>query len=159
MDADLAVPLRHVDDLLRAIQMGANVAIGSREIAGSVRVGEPGYRHLMGRVFNRLVSLLAVGGISDTQCGFKAFDANSVPMIFHRMRLYTQDADVVLDSRVTAVDVEILAIARRVGLRVAEVPVKWRHVEQSKVRPLPDAWEMVRSAVRVRCNLWLGRYD
>ncbi len=159
MDADLAVPLRHVDCLLDELKRGAHVAIGSREAPGSARLGEPGYRHLMGRVFNRIVALLAVGRIADTQCGFKAFDAQAVRRIFDRVRLYGEDSNIVSTSRVTAVDVEILAIARRIGLRVTEVPVTWRHVPRSKVRPLPDAWEMLSSALRVRWNLWLGRYD
>ena len=72
-DADLATPISYLGDFLGAIERGADVVIGSREGAGAKRVGEPVYRHLMGRAFNRLVQTLMLPGIDDTQCGFKVF--------------------------------------------------------------------------------------
>ena len=55
------------------LERGYDVAIGSREGQGAVRYNEPGYRHLMGRVFNKAVQLIALRQFNDTQCGFKAF--------------------------------------------------------------------------------------
>ena len=159
MDADLAVPLEHVDHVMRAVAAGADVAIGSRELDGAVRLGEPGYRHVMGRVYNRVVSTLAVRGIPDTQCGFKAFTAEATEAVFDRVRLYPPNGPVVTKSRVTGFDVELLAIAQRLRLRTVQIPVVWRHVERSKVRPLADAVGMLRDALSVRWNLTLGRYD
>ncbi len=74
-DADLATPLSYLTELRAALAAGCDVAIGSREGAGARRVGEPSYRHLMGRVFNGLVRLLLIPGVHDTQCGFKLFRA------------------------------------------------------------------------------------
>ena len=71
-DADLAVPIEEWERLHSALTNGYDLAIGSREGLGARRLGEPWYRHLMGRVFNLIVRVVAVGGIQDTQCGFKA---------------------------------------------------------------------------------------
>lgn len=82
-DADLSMPIAHLTRLLPADEFGgADIAIGSREAAGSQRVGEPLKRHLRGRVFNAIVRLLAVPGIADTQCGFKVFSARAAQALF-----------------------------------------------------------------------------
>jgi glycosyltransferase involved in cell wall biosynthesis len=159
MDADLAVPLSYVDAVAQALDSGADVAIGSRELDGAVRSGEPFYRHVMGRAYNRVVGALAVRGIPDTQCGFKGFSAEATHTVFSRVRLYPPDAPEVTKSRVTGFDVELLAVAQRQQLRIVQIPVEWRHVERSKVRPLADAINMLWDALRVRLNTWLGRYD
>ena len=158
MDADLAIPLTYVDRIVEEIRRGADVAIGSRELEGSRRRGEPWVRHAMGRSFNRFVAQLAVGGFRDTQCGLKGFSADAAEDIFHRVRLYPPDADIIGESRVTAFDVEILAIARRHNRHIVEIPVDWSHMPVSKVRPMQDAFLMIFDALRVRWNLWLRRY-
>ena len=82
-DADLSMPIAHLTRLLPADEFdGADIAIGSREAAGSQRIGEPLWRHLMGRVFNAIVRLLSVPGIADTQCGFKVFSARAAQALF-----------------------------------------------------------------------------
>ena len=116
-DADLATPISYVKEFMDAIERGADVVIGSREGAGASRVGEPIYRHLMGRAFNRLVQTLVLPGIDDTQCGFKAFTRFASREIIRRARLYA-DHDVVTGARVTAFDVEMLVIARKLGLNI-----------------------------------------
>ncbi len=80
--------------MLAALDAGYGVVIGSREGEGASREGEPAFRHIMGRVFNRLVRLIAVPGINDTQCGFKLFRADAVAAIVPRLRLYGADAPV-----------------------------------------------------------------
>ena len=72
-DADLAVPLEEWSKLHHLLMQNYDLVIGSREGVGAQRLGEPGYRHVMGRIFNFVVRLVAIGGIQDTQCGFKAF--------------------------------------------------------------------------------------
>jgi glycosyltransferase involved in cell wall biosynthesis len=157
-DADLSTPLCYTQRLLAAIEAGAAIAIGSREGAGAQRVGEPGYRHLMGRVFNAVVRALAVPGIDDTQCGFKAFRGDVAHDLFSRARLYV-DGTTVTGPRVTGFDVEILFLARRRGYKIAEVPVYWRHVSGSKVQPVQDAIRMFADVARVRLNALRGRYE
>src|SRR5687768_8861171 len=72
-DADLSAPISEVDKLLPYLEGKYDVAMGSREGAGAMRYDEPTYRHLMGRVFNTFVRLVALPQFHDTQCGFKAF--------------------------------------------------------------------------------------
>ena len=116
-----------------------DVAVGSREAPGAARYGEPGRRHLMGRIFNAITRRLTAPQIADTQCGFKCFGG---------------DAAVELFSRATmngfSYDVEVLHLARRLGLTIAEIGVDWYYREHSKVRPLRDAFSMTMDLVRIR---------
>jgi dolichyl-phosphate beta-glucosyltransferase len=101
----------------------------------------------MGRVFNRVVQALAVPGIEDTQCGFKAFRADAAKAIFTRQRL---------DG--FGFDVEVLYLARRLGYPIRVVPLRWEHKENSRVAPLRDTLAMLTDVLRVRLNGWRGRY-
>jgi glycosyltransferase involved in cell wall biosynthesis len=158
MDVDLATPLATWEPAQAAISRGAGVAIGSREGTGAARVGEPEYRHIMGRVFNGLVQLLLLPGIHDTQCGFKFFSRDALEDILPRQRLY-RDAAEVRSPRVTAFDVELLFIARQHGHEIAVIPVTWEYGDHSKVNPLTDTIQNLRDVLTVRVNGWLGRYQ
>ena len=147
-DADLAMPIEHVSRFLPPVLSDYDVAIASREAPGAVRYHEPWYRHLMGRVFNALVRVLAVPGIQDTQCGFKCFRREAARDIFS---VQTIDG--------WAFDVEILHIARRRGYRIVEVPIDWYYGEGSRVSPLSDSWNMVREVLRIRRSGQAGLYD
>jgi dolichyl-phosphate beta-glucosyltransferase len=157
-DADLATPLAYLTDLRAALAAGCDVAIGSREGAGARRVGEPAYRHLMGRVFNGLVRLLLIPGVHDTQCGFKLFRTDVARDLLLRSRLYRDTKQTVAGPRVTAFDVELLTIARLNGYRICPVPVVWRYGEGSKVRPARDTWHNVRDVLDVWIAAKRGRY-
>ena len=157
-DADLATPLSYLADLRAAVARGCDVAIGSREGAGARRVGEPVYRHLMGRVFNRLVQGMLLPGIDDTQCGFKLFQREAAQQILHRARLYAEPGAALAGPRVTAFDVELLVVARRLGYQICPVPVVWTYGTQSKVQPARDTWNNLRDVLLVRLNAWRGRY-
>lgn len=156
-DADLATPLAYLDLFREEIAHGADLVIGSREGAGARRIGEPGHRHLMGRGFNLLVQGLLVPGISDTQCGFKMFRREAALAIFGASRLYAPD-QVVSGPRVTAFDVEVLVIARRLGYRIAVVPVVWTYGEQSKVSPARDTLNNLRDVLLVKWHDLRGAY-
>ena len=157
-DADLATPLRHLHDLVAAIDNGCAIAIGSREGAGAVRIGEPTYRHVMGRAFNWLVRLVALPGFADTQCGFKLFRREAVDQILSSTRLYSGASDSITGPRVTAFDVELLVIARRQHLRICPVPVTWSYGEQTKVDPLRDTWYNLTDVLRIKVHDLRGRY-
>jgi glycosyltransferase involved in cell wall biosynthesis len=158
-DADLSTPLDESRRLLRALEKGAHVAIGSREGTGARRQDEPFYRHLMGRGFNFLVQLMLVPGVRDTQCGFKMFSRQAARAIFSRLRRYGPDAPIVKGPMVTAFDVEVLFLARKLGFKIAEVPVQWKHEVGSKVRPALDAIRMARDVGLVSWNDWKGAYS
>lgn len=149
-DADLSVPITDVPKFLPpALPAGSfDVAIASREVKGAVRHGEPGYRHLMGRVFNTLVRVLAVPKIQDTQCGFKCFTREAAQLLFPLQRI---------DG--WGFDVEVLHIAARHHLRMIEIPVNWYYGVNSRVRPVHDTLNMVKELLKIRTNSRAGYYD
>ena len=157
-DADLATPIEEEQKLTRWLENGYAIAIASREGLGARRIGEPFYRHLMGRVFNLITRMVAVGGFQDTQCGFKMFRADAARDIFNRVRLYGDDAGAVKGAAVTAYDVEVIFLAVKRGYRVKEVPTEWRYGTQTKVNPLRDSMRNLGDVLRVRLNDWRGRY-
>ncbi|HPJ72277.1 MAG TPA: glycosyltransferase family 2 protein, partial [bacterium] len=131
------------------LEEGYDVVIGSRNLSGSdLVVRQPFYRRVMGRVFNGLVRAVAVGGIADTQCGFKCFTRAAMSSIAPRCRI---------DG--FSFDVEMLYLARRLGYRIREVPVKWLNAEGSTVSPVRDSLRMFRDVLRVRINAAAGRYS
>ncbi|MBI5741434.1 MAG: glycosyltransferase family 2 protein [Nitrospirae bacterium] len=146
-DADLAVPIEEADKFLPPRLSGFDVVIGSREIEGARRYGEPFHRHLMGRVFNSLVRTLVLTGIHDTQCGFKCFRREVARVLFSAGRI---------DG--WGFDVEILLIARLKQYRIAEVPVNWYYGESSKISPVRDTLGMFREVLEIRRNNREGRY-
>ncbi|HSM55205.1 MAG TPA: dolichyl-phosphate beta-glucosyltransferase [Candidatus Sulfomarinibacteraceae bacterium] len=147
-DADLSMPIEEVNKFLPPALNGYDVAIGSREVDGSVRYNEPEYRHLMGRVFNFIVRLLAVPGFHDTQAGFKCF-----------RRPVAMDLLASQSINGWAFDVELLYIALQRHYRVVEVPIHWHYRQNSRISPVKDAIDMVREVLRIRINGWRGRYD
>jgi glycosyltransferase involved in cell wall biosynthesis len=158
MDADLATPLPTMNVAIERLSNGADVVIGSREGVGSRRIGEPEYRHLMGRAFNWLVQRLLLDDIDDTQCGFKFMTSEARDRILPLVRLYRGDEQVTR-PRVTAFDVELLYIARTLGLRVDVLPVTWSYGTSSKVNPIRDTLQNLRDVLQVWRNGRRGLYD
>ncbi len=146
-DADLAMPIEWLDRFLENMSVGMDIVIGSREIAGAMRLDEPRYRHVMGRVFNWVVRAVAVRGFQDTQCGFKCFSEDAAHELFSRQR-----------ARRMGFDAEILYLAIKMGYSVIEIPVEWRHQEGSKVRPGADSIDMLKDALLIRLRDISGRY-
>jgi dolichyl-phosphate beta-glucosyltransferase len=127
-DADLATPIEELEKLSKHIDR-VPIAIGSRALRGSwLERRQPRHRELLGRLANRLVQLLGVPGIYDTQCGFKLFRREAAQAIFRRVKLSGY-----------GFDFEALMIARDLGLEVAEVPIRWAHQQDSKVVLWRDA--------------------
>lgn len=147
-DADLAMPITELPKFLPPQQNGFQIAIGSREIAGAVRHNEPGYRHVMGRVYNLLVKLMAVPGFEDTQCGFKCFHRSVMDDLFSHQTI---------DG--FGFDVELLYLAQKRGYNIVEVPIHWYYQTESKVHPIRDTIRMVQDMVTVRQNDRNGVYD
>ncbi len=145
-DADLAMPVEQIADFLSAMGRGRDIVIGSRQIEGARRFDEPAARHLMGRLFNRCVRLIAVRGFEDTQCGFKCFTDRAAMALFPLQR-----------SRGFGFDVEILHLAARAGMDVEEIPIRWHHQRESKVRPLLDPFLMLGDALSARARTAFGR--
>lgn len=125
-DADLSAPIEELSKLWNAVEAGADIAIGSRALDRSL-IGrhQPGMREEAGKFFNAIVRAVVGLEIQDTQCGFKLFRADVAQAVFSRQRLER-----------FGFDVEILYIAKMLGYRTAEIPVRWNHAEGSKVSML-----------------------
>jgi dolichyl-phosphate beta-glucosyltransferase len=147
-DTDLAVPIEQLPRFLPPQLDRYDVAIASREVKGARRFDEPYYRHLMGRVYNLLVRWIAVPGIQDTQCGFKAFHHQVARHIFPYQTI---------DG--WGFDVEILFIAQHFAYHIVEVPVDWTYGTESKIHPVRDTLRMFRELLLVRRNARQGLYD
>jgi dolichyl-phosphate beta-glucosyltransferase len=157
-DADLAVPIEKWDVLWAELEQGYHLAIGSREGVGATRDGEPWHRHVMGRVFNLIIRIIAIGSFQDTQCGFKAMYRSVSDDLFRRVQIYGDNAPAVQGAAVTAYDVELLYLAVRRGYRVAEIPMPWRYGEETKVSALRDSWRNLHDVLHVRWNALRGVY-
>ncbi len=144
-DADLSVPIEDLPKFLppALAENSFDIAIASREVPGAIRHGEPEYRHLMGRVFNFLVRVMAVPDVQDTQCGFKCFTRTAAKFLFPLQQI---------DG--WGFDVEILHIASLHGLTMVEIPARWYYGQNSRVEPIRDTINMVNELVKVR---WFGR--
>lgn len=139
-DADHSTPIADIDRLWPRYDDGCPVVVASRSLAKSeILIRQPIHRVGMGRVFNLIVSLLAVRGIQDTQCGFKLFSQSAARRIFSRVR-----------TDGFAFDVEVLLRAREEGMRIAEVPVRWADAGGSRVRPGRDSIRMMMEILRMR---------
>jgi glycosyltransferase involved in cell wall biosynthesis len=158
-DADLATPLHYLDLFRDAVDRGCDVVIGSREGKGAERIGEPSYRHVMGRGFNLIVRLLLLPGIQDSQCGFKLFTRDAAQTILGKTLLYANQDVQVHGPRVTAFDVELLVVAKRCGFRICGMPVVWTYGKGSKVNPARDTWTNFSDVLSVKWNDLRGRYN
>jgi glycosyltransferase involved in cell wall biosynthesis len=149
-DADCSMPPEQLPKLLAPIiACKAEIAIGSRYAPGAKSdVKQPWYRVWWSRLANRVIQRSLVPGVRDTQCGFKAFTAEAARDLFGRGRI---------DG--WAFDLEILALARRVGFSIAEVGVEWTDDRRSRVNPLKDMWKVIREALTIRRNLRRGVYS
>lgn len=152
IDMDQATPIREVEKVLPKFKQGCDVVIGSR----SGRKGEPFARKIMAYGFMILRTIILRLPYKDTQCGFKAFKREAAREIFKRMMLFSEGKS---STGVTAgFDLELLYIARKLGLKVAEVPVYWEHVGSVRVNPIKDSWLGFKNLLEVRYNALIGLY-
>ncbi|MCW5978419.1 MAG: glycosyltransferase family 2 protein [Bryobacteraceae bacterium] len=148
-DADLSAPIEELAKLMEAVRrQGADVAIGSRALDRSlIGVHQSVFREQAGRVFNLAVRLLTGLPFWDTQCGFKLFSSEAAKAVFKKARLDR-----------FGFDVEALFLARKLGFCVVEAPVRWDHVEGTKVSMFRDSLDMFLDLLRVRWNQLRGYY-
>ena len=149
-DADGSMPPSQLTRLLAPIiACEADIAIGSRYADGAKSdVVQPKYRVLWSRLCNKVIQRSLVPGIRDTQCGFKAFTAETARDLFARGQI---------DG--WAFDLEILALAKRANFRVQEVGVEWKDDRRSRVNPVKDMIKVIREALTIRRNLRHGVYN
>ncbi len=153
-DMDQATPIDQVEKILPKFSEDFDVVIGSR----TGREGAPAIRKIMAYGFSILRNLILRLPYRDTQCGFKAFKAGAAKKIFRKLQIFNEKNLASGASVSAGFDLEVLYIARKLGLKVAEVPVVWHHKEGTKVNPIKDSWEGLRDLLLVRLNALQGKY-
>jgi dolichyl-phosphate beta-glucosyltransferase len=147
-DADLSAPIPESEKLLAALGAGNDVAIGSRALDRSlISAHQSWFRETAGIIFNRLVRFFTGLPFEDTQCGFKAFVLGRCRRVFEQQRIER-----------FGFDPEVLFLAQRQGLRMAEVPVRWAHDPATKVHLVRDSLLMFGDLIYIRWNWLIGRY-
>jgi dolichyl-phosphate beta-glucosyltransferase len=147
MDADNSTTVDQVMPMLPYFDQGDDIVLGSRRIKGSViAVRQPWFRDFLGGAFRLIVHIFVPLGVTDSQCGFKAFSAKAARAIFPKQAIFRW-----------AFDVEILAIAKKLKFKFVEVPVKWVDDSESHVK-FSGMVNMLLEVIQVRWNLWTGKY-
>jgi glycosyltransferase involved in cell wall biosynthesis len=148
-DSDLSAPIEELDKLIAAArERGALVAIGSRAMnRGLIGVHQSLFRETAGRIFNLCMRVLTGLPFADTQCGFKLFEHAAAQEVFRRQRIERW-----------GFDAEVLFIARKLGYKSIEVPVRWNHSEGTKVSMFSDSVNMFLDLLRIRRNQLSGLY-
>ncbi|HEV7449134.1 MAG TPA: bifunctional glycosyltransferase family 2/GtrA family protein [Candidatus Paceibacterota bacterium] len=140
-DADLSTPIGEMDKLLRPIRAGADVAIGSRSVAGSVVTKKPLYRQALSGVSSLIIRNVLGLPFRDTQCGFKLYRREAAMTLFKTLHLPR-----------FSFDFEVLSRAKSAGMRVAEVGVHWEHSDFTTVRTRDVAQSFI-DVFRIRFGL------
>lgn len=154
-DLDQATPLNQIEHFFPKFKEGFDVAIGSRQ----GRKGAPLIRKLSAWGFAFLRNLILGLPFKDTQCGFKAFTHQTIQEIFPKMLERWQAKKSQTAAVNAGFDVETLFLAKREGLKIAEVPVEWHHVGTERVQLVKDALEAIKDIIRIRINSFQQNYD
>lgn len=152
-DMDQATPIDQLDKVLPKLE-DFDIVIGSR----SGRIGAPLIRKAMAYGFVILRLLILRLPYKDTQCGFKAFKRKAAIKIFSKMKNLLERKDVRGSSLSAGFDVEMLYLARKMGFKVAEVPITWRYKEGTKKNPLIESWIGLKGVAAVRLKSLTGYY-
>lgn len=148
MDADGATPINEIAKLIAAIEGGADIAIASRSIKDeNTRIIGKLHRKVMRFVLNFIVRTFLRLDIYDTQCGFKVFKHNVVKELFSRQRIFDY-----------GFDIEILFLAKKLGYKIAEIPVNWCDVGNSKLRLIKDSVKILLDIFKIKHNDAKGLY-
>lgn len=148
-DADLSSPIEEAPKLLKALESGADIAIGSRWLRAETQTQrQPLHRQVFGRIFNLLLRLTLGLQFKDTQCGFKAFKRAAAQAIFPLQKIERW-----------GFDPEVLFLARKLGFKVQEIPVAWGHSGGTRINPLVDGSRMFLEMLRIRWYSVTGKYD
>ncbi len=146
LDVDMATPPAELNKLFNTLEQGAEVAIGSRINEQGVDVRLVGRkpqsfsRRVLGKLFRLIATRPFLGNIRDSQCGAKAFTAQAAQQIFPLQQINRW-----------AFDIEILYLAKKLGLKIVEVPVDWSARDNSKLQP---SVSLAISTIRELATIW-----
>lgn len=147
IDADNSTPIENFTKLEKHIDK-YDVIIGSRHMKESeIGKKQPWYRRMVGRLGNKLINLVLIKGIKDTQCGFKLFKYNSAINIFPFQKINR-----------FGFDMELLFISKIKGYTIKEVPVSWFNDEGSRLHPIKDSFKTLWELLYIKINYWFDGY-
>lgn len=147
MDADNATTVDHLEKFWPWVERGYDVIIASIAIKGAQVVKtEKFYRRLLGKLGNLWIQFWVLPGIWDSQRGFKFFSAKAAEAIFPKLEIGQW-----------GFDVEVLALAKRLGFKIKEVPIRWANEGESKVKP-GAYFQVLLEVLKIRWNLWTNKY-
>lgn len=149
-DADNSTAPNYFDDMIPFFEKGSDVVISSRDpkdVPGASRdVKEPWYREIMGRMGNLVIQIFGVRGIWDTQNGFKALRAEAAEDVFSRSLMGG-----------FSFDIEMLALAKKLGYKLSIIPIRWRFDERSTIT-LKAYIQVFIDVFKIRWNLITNKY-
>ncbi len=154
-DMDQATPLKEVEKFFLHFEEGVDIVIGSR----SGRKGAPLIRKVSAFGFAVLRNIILGLPYSDTQCGFKAFNQKATRTIIPDLLKKWEKMKSSKAAVNAGIDIEMLFLARKRGLKVAEVVVDWHHVGSERVQIISDAVEAVKDMLRIRISDLQGKYN
>jgi dolichyl-phosphate beta-glucosyltransferase len=146
-DADLSMPIEELASFLPPQVNNCDVIIASREGKGANRVGEPEYRHMIGRINNWIIKLTILRGFEDTQCGFKMFNRKAAEDLFEVQQMTG-----------IGFDIELLFIAKKRGYKIRQVPITWYFDADSRMRLVGDSMYLLAEIWQIRRNWLKGIY-
>lgn len=147
-DADLSTPIEELDKF-KPYAGSHEVMIGSRCLAQSkIALHQPFYRELPGKIFGKMVKLICLKEITDSQCGFKLFSRNAAQKIFSKQTINR-----------FGFDVEILYLAKKYGYSLKEIPITWTNDRQTRLNLFTDSISMFKDIIKIRINDLLGKYN
>ncbi|MDD5769717.1 MAG: glycosyltransferase [Candidatus Gracilibacteria bacterium] len=148
IDADNSTPIDNFGKLEKYIEK-YDVVIGSRHLEDSeIMIKQPWYRRIVGKLGNKLINLILIKGIKDTQCGFKLFKHNCANDIFESQKI-----------KRWGFDMEILFISKIRGYSIKEVPVSWLNSDGSRLHPIKDSIKTLIELLYIKLNYWFDGYN
>ncbi|MEX2054444.1 MAG: dolichyl-phosphate beta-glucosyltransferase [Candidatus Colwellbacteria bacterium] len=146
-DSDNSTSIDHFDKMLPLLREGYDIVICSRDVEGSkMHPPQSFLKRTLGNLGNLYVQLLLLPGIKDTQCGFKAFTEESAEKIFALQKI-----------KRWGFDIEALALGKRMGYKIKEIPAYWINDADSRVKSIAY-FQVLWEAFKVRWWLWRNKY-
>lgn len=146
-DVDLATPLKEFDHMVTFMESTDQIIIGSRRLVASlIEKSESAMRVFLGQGFTALSNIL-VPEINDFTCGFKCFSSTAARKIFPLARIDRW-----------GFDTELLYIAKLKNIKIRQMPIKWAHDNDSRVRVLPAIWSSLAELIQIKWNQIKGLY-
>lgn len=142
-DADMSTPPETLPEFLAALSSGADIAIGNRvDKRARITRRQSLARRFFGTGFIYLSRFVTRTAIEDFNCGYKLFRGDLARELLGAAK-----------TARWAYDIEVLALAVRRGCKIAEIPVEWRHMDNSNVRLATDIFRTLGELAKIWLRL------